>query len=420
MYSYLKKSKAFCLNLIDRFELVILNSFLTIVSLGQTIIITKFLSQEDYGIYGFYLTLSHFIYVFGNWGYVTWGTHAIASDVPNKTKIYLSIMSSRILTCSSAFLVLIAYIFLVLNIGNITVFIAFFIYSTSLMLSPEILFIADNRIKNMVIINLCVKGIYIIFLLGFLLSFDLSPNVIFLLFSILMISSSLMLLYFTSLKISIKNLISKITIKPISESYPNFLITIFSFIFASAPLILAGSYMEKEYFSVLYASFTIIKMLQTVYHPMIQRIIPRLNRLSVQRSKVFYAIKNDLVSALIFSITCCIIIWFTAPVIVNVIFSSKYLGLRDALVLFSIALIPGLLSTILVTQVAIYLDIIRQAYTAIGLSCVIIFLILFINISNLDAYIVIKSMILGEWILFLTMIILVYIRAFSKPCISND
>lgn len=420
MYSYLKKSKAFYLNLINRFELVILNSFLTIVSLGQTIIITKFLSQEDYGIYGFYLTLSHFIYVFGNWGYVTWGTHAIASDVSNKTKIYLSIMSSRVLTCSSAFLALIAYIFLVLNIGNTTVFIAFFIYSTSLMLSPEILFIADNRIKNMVIINLCVKGIYIIFLLGFLLTFDLSPHVIFLLFSILMISSSLMLLYFTSLKISIKNLISKITIKPIRKSYPNFLITIFSFIFASAPLILAGSYMEKEYFSVLYASFTIIKMLQTVYHPMIQRIIPRLNRLSVQRNKIFYAIKNDLVSALIFSITCCIIIWLTAPVIVNVIFSSKYFGLRDALVLFSIALIPGLLSTILVTQVAIYLEIIRQAYTAIGLSCVIIFLILFINISNLDAYIVIKSMILGEWILFLIMILLVYIRAFSKSYISND
>lgn len=414
MFPFLNKLNIFCFNFIKRFELVILNGFLTIVSLGQTIIITKFLSQEEYGSYGFYLTLSHFIYVLGNWGFVTWGTQSIASDPSNKNRIYSSLMASRFLTCATAFMILSAYIFWILNISNTSLFIGFFIYSISLMLSPEILFIVDNRIKNMVIINLAVKAVYIVLLFFVLLIFDLSPDIIFLLYAILMISSSLVLLYFTDLKIKLKNLINKVGVDPIKSSYPNFLITILAFVFASAPLILAGSYMEKKYFSVLYASFTIIKMLQTLYNPMIQRIIPRLNKSAVPSANVFVAIKNDILSALIFSMSCCIIIWFAAPLIVNLIFSSDYLGLEDAIVLFSIALTPGILSTILITQVAIYLDIVKQAYNAVGFACIIIFLILLININNLDAFFVIKTMVFCEWLLLIIMILLVRIRIYAK------
>ena len=74
------------LNLIKQFELVFLNGFLVLITLAQTVIITKFLTQEEYGIYGFYLTLAHFIYVFGNWGFLSWGTQSIASDLPNSEK----------------------------------------------------------------------------------------------------------------------------------------------------------------------------------------------------------------------------------------------------------------------------------------------------------------------------------------------
>jgi hypothetical protein len=112
--------------------------------------------------------------------------------------------------------------------------------------------------------------------------------------------------------------------------------------------------------------------------------------------------------------SCCIIIWFAAPLIVNLIFSSDYLGLEDAIVLFSIALTPGILSTILITQVAIYLDIVKQAYNAVGFACIIIFLILLININNLDAFFVIKTMVFCEWLLLIIMILLVRIRIYAK------
>ena len=398
---------------VKRFELVILNALVTLISLGQTVIVTKFLTQEEYGTYGFYLTLSHYIYVIGNWGFLTWGTQSIAADLGDKERIYSTLMRARILTCGVAFVSLLAYIVWVLNSENTFALIGFFIYSMSLILSPEILFIVENRIRTMVLVNLGIKTVYVIVLFCCLLFFDLSPHVVFLLFSILTFSTSLALLKALSFRVEFTNLIRGLSVTPIKLSFPNFLITVLSFVFASAPLILAGSYMDKKYFSVLYASFAIIKMLQAAYNPMIQRIIPRLNEFMVPKDQVFNAVKSDIISAIIFSITCCVMLWLTAPIIVKIVFSSGYKGLEGSIVLFSLALIPGLLSTILISQVAIYLGIVKQAYTALGLVSLVIFSILFFNIENLDPHLVLETMIFGEWVLLLLMVFFTYKKILS-------
>lgn len=402
------------LNLIKQFELVFLNGFLVLITLAQTVIITKFLTQEEYGIYGFYLTLAHFIYVFGNWGFLSWGTQSIASDLPNRGKTYSSLILSRILTCFFAYIFLIAYIFFFLNAQNTFAVLGFFIYSIGLMLSPEILFIVDNRIRTMVLINLYVKTAYIVLLSFALIFFDLSPHMIFLFFSILNFITGLVLLSTLSFRFEFKKIIKKININPIKLSFQNFIVNILAFIFASAPLILAGSYIDKKYFSVLYASFTIIKMLQTVYNPMIQRIIPRLNKLSVPKNEVFRAIKNDILSAVLFACTCCVIIWLTSPLIVSIIFSSDYEGLEEAIIFFSLALIPGLLSTIFISQVVIYIDIIKKAYISLGVACLLVFSILFYNIENLSVRIVLESLILGEWFLLLLIIYVIHKEIYYK------
>ena len=395
-------------NYIKRFELVFLNGFLVLVTLAQTVIITKFLTQEEYGIYGFYLTLAHFIYVFGNWGFLSWGTQSIASDLTSRETTYSSLMLSRILTCFFAYIFLVAYIFFVLNAQNTFAVIGFFIYSMGLMLSPEILFIVDNRIRSMVLINLYVKTVYIVLLSFALIFFDLSPHIVFLLFSILIFITALILLNALSFRFEFKQIIKKININPIKSSFQNFIVNMFAFAFASAPLILAGSYIDKKHFSVLYASFAIIKMLQTVYNPMIQRIIPRLNKLSVPKNEVFSAIKNDIFNAIIFACTCCVIIRLTSSVIVSIIFSSDYEGLEEAIIFFSLALIPGLLSTIFISQVVIYIDIIKKAYSSIGVACLLVFSILIYNIENLNVRIVLETLILGEWFLLFLIVYVIY------------
>ena len=282
------------------------------------------------------------------------------------------------------------------------------------MLSPEILFIVDNRIRTMVLINLYVKTAYIVLLSFALIFFDLSPHMIFLFFSILNFITGLVLLSTLSFRFEFKKIIKKININPIKLSFQNFIVNILAFIFASAPLILAGSYIDKKYFSVLYASFTIKKMLQTVYNPMIQRIIPRLNKLSVPKNEVFRAIKNDILSAVLYACTCCVIIWLTSPLIVSIIFSSDYEGLEEAIIFFSLALIPGLLSTIFISHVVIYIDIIKKAYISLGVACLLVFSILFYNIENLSVRIVLESLILGEWFLLLLIIYVIHKEIYYK------
>jgi O-antigen/teichoic acid export membrane protein len=147
---------------------------------------------------------------------------------------------------------------------------------------------------------------------------------------------------------------------------------------------------------------------------MIQRIIPRLNKLSVPKNEVFRAIKNDILSAVLFACTCCVIIWLTSPLIVSIIFSSDYEGLEDAIIFFSLALIPGLLSTIFISQVVIYIDVIKKAYISLGVACLLVFSILFYNIENLSVRIVLESLILGEWFLLLLIIYVIHKEIYSQ------
>jgi len=388
-------------------DIIFYNILIIIISLIQTILITKFLSQKDYGVYGFYVSLSQYILVLTNWGFSSWGVNEISKNFAKKDEIISKIFYSRLISGGVAFFIIAMYFCFFMTSYNFLVFFGFFIYYLSLAVSPEILYISRNRIKEYILINLKAKFIYTISLILFIFSFNLNPSFLFFLFAI----QNLLITFFSSYinekvvlhpsVFEIKNVI--ITLR---NSISNFFLIFVSFLFASGPVILSGLFMDKNKFSVVYASVAIIKIVQAAYTPMIQKILPKLNIANINENQKDI-IKYDLLLCIIYSLTTIFFILILAPIIVKVVFNEKYVGLVEAIRFYSFSILPGLLSTIILSQFSVFLNIIKKSYLIVLFSSLFIFLFLIYNLYDLTWNIVLRSMIFGEYFQFILLSLLV-------------
>jgi len=399
--------------LIEEYDLVIFNGFNVFLSLLQTVIITKFLSQEDFGTYGFYMSLSQYLYVVSSWGFLTWGVNKISGDLTKRDMYFSAIVRARILSGGTAYLALLGFLLLTQNTLSLAVYGAFLIYCVSIVFSPEILYIAEKKIKSLVLINVLVKSAYLVIVFLCFILFSMSPQKMFFLFSLLMLITLLVLFQGMSFRFD-KTTFSEVSgLWPLISGIPNFTLVLVSFIFASGPVIFSGFFLTAKYFAVVFASVSMIKMIQAAYTPMIQKILPQLNTSEVPAVELFGAIKKDIKLSLIFSTLCVALLWVFSPFIVRLVFSSDYVGLESAIRLFSLSLIPGLLSTILITQVSLYLDILKNAYWAIGAISAVLFSVLIYCYDQLSWVLALSLMLGGEYVL-LAVISLMIFREIQK------
>ena len=147
------------MRLIEEYDLVIFNGLNVFLSLLQTVVITKFLSQEDFGTYGFYMSLSQYLYIVSSWGFLTWGVNKISGDLTKRDMYFSAIVRARILSGGTAYLALLGFLLLTQNTLSVTVYVAFLIYCVSIVFSPEILYIAEKKIKSFVLINVLVLSL---------------------------------------------------------------------------------------------------------------------------------------------------------------------------------------------------------------------------------------------------------------------
>ena len=394
--------------MIKEYDLVFFNGLNVFLSLLQTVVITKFLSQENYGIYGFYLSLSQYIYVFCNWGFLTWGVSQISTNLKRNDIYFTAIIRARMITGGCAYTLLTGYLLITSTIPSLVVYAAFLMYCVALILSPEIVYIAGGRIKSLVVINLLMKFIYIAVVLGCFIVFPMSAEIMFLLFSFLMLFTALVLFFKSSFHYHKNTFYEGSSLSALKAGAPNFLLVLLSFLFASGPVIFSGIFLNAKYFSVIFASTAMIKMIQTAYSPLIQRILPRLNLESVVVGNLFNVIKKDIALSLTFSIICTGLLWLSSPIIVKIVFSEDYEGLETAIRLFSLSLIPGLISTILISQISVYLNIVKSAYWVISAVSIVMFSALVYNFDQLSWVFVLSLMLSGEYILLIVMCLLVY------------
>ena len=368
-----------------------------LITLSQTILITKFLSQKDYGIYGFYISLSQYIFVLANWGFSSWGVNKISRNTLNKAEIFKNIVYSRLLSGGVAFFLVSFYFYFLLKSYSIIVYFGYLLYYLSIVFSTEILYISDNKIKDFIIINFKAKIYYTLFLIAIIFLFNANANLLFFLFAIQNIAISIYAFYYyksiiySDYLFKIKNILS--TLK---YSSSNSLLVFVSFLFASGPVILSGMFMNKDKFSVVYASIAIIKMIQATYNPMIQKILPKLNHANSEENKILL-IKTDVLISISYAILTTILIWIFAPLIVRVVFSYKYIGLVQAIRIYSISILPGLLNTLIISQLFVYYDMIKHSYLIVIFSSILVYLLLIYNLNELSWSRVIISMIVGEF-----------------------
>lgn len=368
----------------------------------QTILITKFFAQKVYGSYGFYVSLSQIILISTQWGFTSWGVNELTKlDKSNLTDLFNGIIISKFIIGGITFILLVTYIIVDTGQIDIALIFAFLFYYLSLVFSLEIMYISLSKIENMLKISLFSKIIYTIIFAYILLVYRVTPQWLFMLFAIQGILNSLFLYVNQSdFKIKFSLFRSKID-QTILNSSSNFILVFSSFLFASGPVIYSGHFLSKDAFAVVYASTAIIKLIQASYQPMIQKILPKLNR--------GLSIAMDLKLSLLFAFIASTVLFIAAPFIVKIIFNDNYIGIVPAIRLFSLSIIPGILSTIIISQWAIYANKIRLVYVFVVLIALINFIIFTIYSSSLNWQIIIWSMLLSELALFFIVFIILLI-----------
>ncbi len=368
----------------------------------QTILITKFFAQKVYGSYGFYVSLSQIILILTQWGFTSWGVNELTKlDKSNLTDLFNGIIISKFIIGGITFILLVTYIIVDTGQIDIALIFAFLFYYLSLVFSLEIMYISLSKIENMLKISLFSKIIYTIIFAYILLVYRVTPQWLFMLFAIQGILNSLFLYVNQSdFKIKFSLFRSKIDQKILNSS-SNFILVFSSFLFASGPVIYSGHFLSKDAFAVVYASTAIIKLIQASYQPMIQKILPKLNR--------GLSIAMDVKLSLLFAFIASTVLFIAAPFIVKIIFNDNYIGIVPAIRLFSLSIIPGILSTIIISQWAIYANKIRLVYVFVVLIALINFIIFTIYSSSLNWQIIIWSMLLSELALFFIVFIILLI-----------
>lgn len=378
----------------------LLYSFLIIgLSLIQTIITTKFFVQKSYGTYGFYISLSQVLLILTQWGFSSWGVNELSKiGESNFTVLLNKIIISKFIVGGISLIALVAYIKLDSGKYDIVLIFAYLLYFLSLVFSLEVLYISLAKVNKMIKISFYSKFFYTIFFCSILYFFKISPRLMLILFAIQSIMNSFFLyLNQSDFKIRLNIIRSKID-GIIYYSSSNFILVFCSFLFASGPVLYAGHFLSKEAFAVVYASTAIIKLVQASYQPMIQKILPKLNNgLSVE---------FDMKLAIFFAITATITLFLFAPLIVKIVFNHNYNGILPAIRLFSFSIIPGIMSTIIISQWAVYANQVRYMYICVAIIAVISFMIYTIFSKSLTWQFIIWTMLLSELLLFCTVFIL--------------
>ena len=388
------KELIFCLyKFIRNYEILFYSFFIIFLSIIQTVVITNNFVQEDYGFYAFFISLSQVIFIFSNWGYTSWGINEISL----KGRSYLTLILNKIIVSKFviggiSLILLLVYVRIESGENDFIVISAFLLYFLSIVFSLDILYIAIGEVDKMVRILLVSKLLYTILFIGLLSFFNLSYTLLFMLFALQALINSVFL-YFSQNNFKFKFYsLSSISIGSILESWPYFVIVLFSFLFASGPVILAGHLLSKESFSVVYASTAIVKLVQASYQPLINKILPKLN--------LGLAVETDIILALIFSILATLTLYLFAPFIVEIIFNNNYEGLLPAIRLFSLSIVPGIMSTIIIGQWAVHTNNLRLMYASIALVLGVNIIIFILFAESLSWQFVIWSMLLSEICLF--------------------
>lgn len=394
---------------LNSFKSIFLNGIFLLITLAQTILITKFISQLEYGSYGFLISLSQFIFVFGSWGFSSWGVNIITKDLNNQDKYFQLIVKSRFFTSFIAILLLIIYTYKVNFQLNSVLFTSFIIYAINIAISPEILFISKGKIEIFIKIGILNKFIHTILLLLLFYNFNITSNYIFLIFSIFNLLNNLVSNFYLKTNFNEIFRFKMFSLDFLKKSSENFVLNLIPFFFASGSLIYSGILLSKTNFSIIYSSFAIIKLLQAAYNPMVQKVLPILN---IQNSKlaILKNIKTHIFYCLIYSTLCCFFLKSSSTLISNIIFSTKYNGIDAAINLYSIAIIPGLISTILISQICVFLNLIKFANLALFITSSLIFVTLYLLSNSLDWRKVIYINIIFEIILVFIIAIIIYFK----------
>jgi O-antigen/teichoic acid export membrane protein len=373
------------------------NGLIICLSVLQTIMITNYCDQKTYGYYGYYISLSQFVLIATQWGFTSWGVNQLTKlDNFGLSSLLNKIIVAKSIIGSIAFISLIIYLIMDHDQMDVLVAVAFFLYYLSWVASLEILYISQSKVEKMVRITFLSKILYTI-ILGCVLLFRVTPQCLFMLFAIQSIMNSLFL-YIGQNSFKIKYINFQIRVgEVIQNASSNFVLVFFSFLFASGPVIFSGHILGKENFAVVYASTAVIKMVQASYQPMIYKILPKLNK--------GLSMVDDIKSALLFSLISTSVIYFMAPLIVKYIFSDHYVGLLPAIRLYAFSITPGILSTIFVSQWAVFADKIKLFYFSIFIITIIMFVILN-NYTSGAWQLTIETMLIGEWGLFVSAIII--------------
>jgi hypothetical protein len=138
-------------------------------------------------------------------------------------------------------------------------------------------------------------------------------------------------------------------------------------------------------------------MLQASYQPLINKILPKLN--------LGVSIGLDVKMAFLFGLVSTLFLYFFAPFIVAIIFSRNYTGLVQAIRLFSFSLVPGILSTIVVSQWAVYANNLREMYVIVALISIINFLVVILFSAQLTWQFILMIMLLSELVLLFVVLV---------------
>jgi len=359
---------------------------------------TKFLVQKDYGYYGFYISLSQIVLILANWGFSSWAVN----ELSRKSKLFIGSILNKIILAKMAIggitiMVLLTYIFIGSGRIDSVLTIAFLIYYLSIVFSLEVLYVSLDNINNLIKISLISKLIFTLIYGLILFFFQLSVSWLFLLFSLQSLTISFFLyLNQNDFRLDFSVFRSRPT-EVILKSGPNFLLVFSSFLFASGPVIMAGHFLSKDSFAIVYSSTAVVKMLQASYQPLINKILPKLN--------LGVSIGLDVKMAFLFGLVSTVFLYFFAPFIVEIIFSRNYTGLVQAIRLFSLSLVPGILSTIVVSQWAVYANNLREMYVIVALIALINFLVVILFSSQLTWQFILIIMLLSELVLLFSVLI---------------
>ncbi len=386
---------------IKNYNTVFYNIGILILSLLQTVLITKFFSQNEYGIYGFYISLSQIILIGTQWGFNSWGVNKLTQKEISEN-LFESITVARF-TLGIIIIIPIFYYLLTINrFISLIEITAILIYFISVAFSTEIIYISENKIDKMVRLILATRFIYTIVLFILFITIRISASQLFLLFAFQnMLICFLLYIKQPTFKLKILRKIKiRNQLKVIPQSAYNFFNVFSSFLYASGPVIFSGHFLEKKQFSIVYASTAIIKMIQAAYQPMIQRILPKLNSSN--------GIKIDFKLALIFSLGANFVIYLLAPYVVKYLFNEHYEGLVRAIRIFSFSLVPGVLSTIILSQIAIFYNYVKRAFVLVFIASIGILTHLLYYGEKLNWETIILTMLIFEIILFLLLSIMFF------------